>query len=707
MEAQKKLSITVDLRQDTMIPLPQFIQNDTNVLELTVKEKGVAADLINITRIVANYRRPDKTVISRLLTAVENVVSYEIGLEEMEVSGPGEMEIQFFENENRISTKRFKVNMLPSIGTDAIYENTEDMTLLQTLFVEVDTVKTETETARNNADAATTAANTAATNAQQVADENKTRFLPAVATVADRDTTYPAPAHGDTVRVTGEARTYRFDSGSGWVVTDQYNPTAIDEVNVKLADVAKRYVNIDKYESLKVAVAEGFDYAPVIQKALTDHKNIVITGDYLVGRVVPKSNQEILLFGNLSSLSGATNCMFEISSVNNVTIKGIGTINGNTQDTYNGIKLTNTSGTKVYNLTFTGFKNKAISISGTSEDCVIFRNKIEGSNGVSGAGVSLFGQGVKNCKVLFNTVKTSRIGISLNGGEGHQILGNNCRDNVEMGIGLDGIVTGSGDGTKNTVVSLNIVTGTTGTNYAGIYLGNGSSGNTVQGNICNSNARTGIRITSVAGQEITNCILTDNVCRFNGYHGLEFGYTKGNTISNNDLSDNTQRGLAGTYFDDNLISNNNIRRNAQEGLFIQGGKNKISDNKSKGNNKGLVIAYGGSSPTSNVISENDFTENTTSSVETVDVNTYRANEGYKTENRGTFTFSGTGAQTNVYITHGLAVTPKFFIASPASVDAGNAGVKHISATATHIIITFNTPPIAGTSNVAFSWKAEQ
>ncbi|MCM3573275.1 phage baseplate upper protein [Mesobacillus subterraneus] len=244
MEVAKKLSITLDLKQTTMIPLPQFIQNDTNILELKIKFNGVDADLSNITRIVVNYKRPDKKVISRLLTATGNTIVYEIGLEEMEVPGLGEMEIQFFENDQRISTKRFKVNMLPSIGTDTIYENTEQLTVLQELFVEVETVKVETETARVNAEAAATAANTAATNAQQVADENKTRFLPAVATVADRDTAYPTPAHGDTVRVTGEARTYRFVEGSGWVLTDEYNPTAIDEVNVKLAETANKKTNV-------------------------------------------------------------------------------------------------------------------------------------------------------------------------------------------------------------------------------------------------------------------------------------------------------------------------------------------------------------------------------------------------------------------------------------------------------------------------------
>jgi hypothetical protein len=72
--------------------------------------------------------------------------------------------------------------------------------------------------------------------AKQVGDDNKTNFLTAVATVTERDTNYPTPAHGDTVRVTSEAKSYRYVQGSGWVVTDVYNPTAIDEVNAQLAE---------------------------------------------------------------------------------------------------------------------------------------------------------------------------------------------------------------------------------------------------------------------------------------------------------------------------------------------------------------------------------------------------------------------------------------------------------------------------------------
>lgn len=134
-----------------MIPLPQFIQQDTNVLEFLVKDNGANADLSNIGRIVVNYKRPDDKVISRLLTAEGNKVLYEIGQEEMEVSGYGELELQFFSQDNlyRISTKRFKVYLSESIGTDTIYEDNENLTLLQELFIEVEELVDGTNEATN------------------------------------------------------------------------------------------------------------------------------------------------------------------------------------------------------------------------------------------------------------------------------------------------------------------------------------------------------------------------------------------------------------------------------------------------------------------------------------------------------------------------------------------------------------------------------
>lgn len=103
--------------------------------------------------------------------------------------------------------------------------------------------KEQGDYAKSQGKAAGAAANSvhqAIDEAEQVAAENKTRFLDAVDTVAKRDTTYPNPQHGDTVRVTSTATTYRFVTGTGWVKTDEYNPTVIDNITQQLADIRKQ-----------------------------------------------------------------------------------------------------------------------------------------------------------------------------------------------------------------------------------------------------------------------------------------------------------------------------------------------------------------------------------------------------------------------------------------------------------------------------------
>src|SRR5690606_31436187 len=95
-------------------------------------------------------------------------------------------------------------------------------------------------------------AQTEANKVEQFIEDNKTKWLPAVATVAARNSAYPNPEHGDTVRVTSEAKTYRYVSPTGWVVTDIYDATAIDQVTTQLAQTAKK----DEVQSLVVNKAE-------------------------------------------------------------------------------------------------------------------------------------------------------------------------------------------------------------------------------------------------------------------------------------------------------------------------------------------------------------------------------------------------------------------------------------------------------------------
>jgi hypothetical protein len=145
-----KQTITIDLKRSTMIPLLRFIQGDTNQLEIVINDNGQVADFSNIGRIVTNFKRKDRKVISRLLTnRSNNKVLYQFGTEENQVDGESEIELQFFsiDNKERISTHRFKVLLFASIGTDEIHENNVDLPLLQKLFGEVESVKQDADIA--------------------------------------------------------------------------------------------------------------------------------------------------------------------------------------------------------------------------------------------------------------------------------------------------------------------------------------------------------------------------------------------------------------------------------------------------------------------------------------------------------------------------------------------------------------------------------
>ncbi len=88
-------------------------------------------------------------------------------------------------------------------------------------------------------------ADTKIAEVQQVALANKIIPLPTVATIALRNSTYPNPQHGSVVIVSQgvnplDAETYRFVSGTGWVLIDRYSASTITNITASLADMASK-----------------------------------------------------------------------------------------------------------------------------------------------------------------------------------------------------------------------------------------------------------------------------------------------------------------------------------------------------------------------------------------------------------------------------------------------------------------------------------
>jgi hypothetical protein len=272
VEIINKQSLTIDLKKTTMIPLPQFIQHDTNVLEFIILENGVAADLTNIGRIVVKYKRPDGLVVDRLLVPQGNTISYEIGISEMQLPGFGQLELHFYNLTNafRISTKKFKVYLSESIG--ATYIESEQLGVLQELFVEVqelnalvndaEELRQQNEATRQNQEAqrqtdttnkindieakTVTAINNVNTNTNSaigrldaVTNANKSEPKPPVVNFAAIATTYPNPQLGWKVQTLDNGNFYRYQNGA-WEWVEQITGSAIVDIQNNLAQTNRR-----------------------------------------------------------------------------------------------------------------------------------------------------------------------------------------------------------------------------------------------------------------------------------------------------------------------------------------------------------------------------------------------------------------------------------------------------------------------------------
>lgn len=227
---QNIFNILVDLKVIRSIDQPLVTQNDSVVFILEVMENGVAFDLTNTTTVSLAHSRRDGTVVVTQGTKVGNKATFELGTNETSVPGGVTAKAQFYDANGRVSTLSFSYQVgLDPTGSGYIPSASE-----QTL---IEIVLNDGPLIIQSAEDAAAYANEQGDYALQVGTDNETRYLNAVSSVALRDSTYPTPSHGDTIRVTDTSTSYRYVLGIGWVVTDVYNPTAIDNLNSQLTDI--------------------------------------------------------------------------------------------------------------------------------------------------------------------------------------------------------------------------------------------------------------------------------------------------------------------------------------------------------------------------------------------------------------------------------------------------------------------------------------
>lgn len=151
MKTLNEQNIIIDFQRPIMIPIYRFKQFDNNVINFTVKENGIDADLSNISSIVANFKRADGETISRQLKNSENIITYKIGNTETSVPGKSKIVIQFYDDQmERISTAKLDVEIVENIEANLNFVEEEEG-LYQQIITRIEELKNDFETINNEA----------------------------------------------------------------------------------------------------------------------------------------------------------------------------------------------------------------------------------------------------------------------------------------------------------------------------------------------------------------------------------------------------------------------------------------------------------------------------------------------------------------------------------------------------------------------------
>lgn len=265
-------------------------------------------------------------------------------------------------------------------------------------------------------------------------------------------------------------------------------------------------------------------------------------------------------------------------------------------------------------------------------------------------------------------------------GSGHIIEGNIISGGSDKGIHLKPEVSGS-------IIKGNIIRKHELTNDVfndGIYL-ESSHGNTVEGNIIESGAcgrgivKYKCKNTITKGNRVTGC-------SSKGIFGSgDVGVVYHNLLEGNIIKNTVGRGVELSNMDytkisDNLISDDQATKTQTDGLYLWNCNYFTATDNDLSGNSGQALNKNASA--NGIIKDN---------------------RGYVSRNGGLATFNGDGTITTFTIPHGLATTPTKVFVTANSADAVGA---YVTFTATNIVATYKTAPVAGTGNVKLLWTAD-
>ena len=218
--------------------------------------------------------------------------------------------------------------------------------------------------------------------------------------------------------------------------------------------------------------------------------------------------------------------------------------------------------------------------------------------------------------------------------------------------------------------------------------------NNIKGNIIESNVGVGIYI----GNSHDN-LIQGNYIERNDSSGVYESYDTGSEFwtGGNGIKDN--------YFDSNDESNERSQLYLYKSLKDKVVGNSFLNGMNYVYSQGAIRLESGAEDTIIELNRHDAGTGTMAFISDVGTRTKcRKNPTYVTENSGTATFNGTGAQTVFTIAHDCTSAPTNVNLEAKTADA--SGVKYWSADGTNITVTFITAPPAGTNNVVIGWKGE-
>jgi hypothetical protein len=319
------------------------------------------------------------------------------------------------------------------------------------------------------------------------------------------------------------------------------------------------------------------DDATAIQTAIDKAKEgdlVKMEKKYFVGKTIKlKSNIQINLKGTI--IAGHINNVIFINNVTGLIWSGGLILGDGITPSQVGVMINNSNNNIIQALEIKNTLNKGIGLK--SSDQLTQNNKIinvviSGCTSSTGAGISLWGKGVKNNRISSAKLTKNRIGLTINGASNNIVTNVNASYNWLIGIAVDGIISEAGDGGNYNLIE-DCVTNYNGDNnhrsYGGIYLGNGSSNNEFKKISTIGNYGAGVKTAGGKNNKNIQNSFSEITSHYNRLNGINLISCFSCNITNSDISNNIGKGIHLLKSDNSSIGDIKLRNNSLQGISIQ------------------------------------------------------------------------------------------------------------------------------------------